>query len=193
MGYFKAAKQFTRASRAGIIVGDPKHADARGRFFSMDDAVAAPLVQEGLLEKISAAAYHKGVGDEESDAGQAMVDQVSGKRAKVSARMTDEALAEEAALRKVDISGAKNRHEVIKLINAKETSSAPEDADGTDNAWSRTGRDTADSTLHSRRASPQNDVNDSGTIDTARAGTTAIEEIADEEAAPTGGGASKTK
>lgn len=188
MGYYKAKAEFTRASRAGLIVGNPKHADVRARFLSMDEAIAQPLLNEGLIGKVSRSEYHKGIEGAESDAGEALVDQVGGKRAKVSARMTDEALAEEARIRGVDISKAKDRSEVIKAINAKETSSAPDEVDGTDNAFSRTGRETAESTLHSRRASPQNDVSGNGTVDHAAPG--AAVDLEDEEAAPSGGGGS---
>lgn len=190
MGYYKAKAEFTRATRAGIIHGHPEHSDPRGRVFELDDTIAQGLVSEGLLVKTSRKNYHETIEGGESDAGQAMVDQVGGKRARVSARLTDAALAQEAAFRKVDISKAKNRGEVIKLINAAETSSAPDEAEGTDNAFSRTGRETADSTLHSRRASPQNDVNESGTVDAeapALTGGEATEIDADEEA-PAGGG-----
>lgn len=190
MGYFKALKQFTRASRAGIIVGDPDHRDPRARYLELDDTFAQGLVTEGLIEKTSRGTFHKHMEEAESDAGQALVDQVAGKRPRVSARQTDQALAEEAAIRGVDISKAKNRGEVIKLINAADTSSAPEEAEGTDNAFSRGSRETAESTLHSRRASPQNAVGDSGTVDVdmPAAPATGEAEVAPGEEAPTGGG-----
>jgi hypothetical protein len=192
VSYFKAKAFFTRSSPAGIIHGDPNHKDPRGRFLELSDAVAAPLLQAGLIEKTSRSAYHKGIEGQEVDGGDVIVAQVGGKRPPVSARWSNEALAHEAALRGVDASKHTKRGDLIKAINAKDTSSAPEEVDGTDNAFSRTGRESAESTRHSRRASPQNDVNASGTVDT-EALAPATEEIADEEEAPTGGGASETK
>lgn len=195
MGYYKANKVFTRATRAGMIVGNPEHKDPRGRYLQLDDATARPLLAEKLISRTTADTYHKHV-DGEVDGGQVLVDQVAGKRPRVSARWTDAALAKEAALRDVDISKAKDRKEVIKLINKVEISSAPDEVGGTDNAFSRTGRETAETTRHSRRASPQNDVGDNGTVDTELPGAApaAEEEISDEsDEAPSGGGSSEGK
>jgi hypothetical protein len=190
VGYYKAKVQFTEATPRGMIVGHPEHQNPRGRFFKLDDVTAGPLVVDGKIAKITRAAYEKGIEGGEVDGGDVLVHQVSGQRPPVSARWTNDALAAEAALRGVDISKAENRAAVIRLINAKETSSAPDEVEGTDNAWSQSGRETAESTRHSRRASPQNPVGASGSVDTAI--SPAAPDVEPEEEAPTGGG-SKTK
>lgn len=189
MAYYKAAIAFTHATVSGMIVGDPEHPDPRGRVFSLNDDVAGPMVSAGLIKKSSKAEYDKAHGHTESDAGEARVAQTAGKRPNVSARMTNDALAREAAIRGVDVSKAKNRSEVIHLINSKETSSAADEVEGTDNAWSRSSGDTNESTLHDRVSSPQNNVGDNGTVNTALPATAVAEEAltADEDEAPSGG------
>lgn len=194
--WIRAKKQFTRRVGLQTVVGHPKHPDPRGRVAEVEEGEALNnLISRGEAERITRQEYQK-----ELDAGslepmQAAVDQVGGKAPRASITMSDGQLNALAAQRGIDISKAKSRSEVVKLINAKDVDVS---ADETRNAFSRTSGDTRDTTLHPQRTGTQADVTDQGTSDRLGFSTTGVstpgaegsaEGIADEgDAAPAGGG-----
>lgn len=190
--YIKATKQFTRRIGRQTVVGHPKHPDIRGRYAEVDEGQALnDLVSSGSAERISKAAYLKAMaGAEDVSTGENLTRALAGKAPKASPTMSDGQLHAMAADRGVNISKAKDRTEIIKLINAKKVDVGAESIP--DNAWSQTAGDTRDTTAHPQRSGIHADVTQEGMTDrmsTSQDGliTTGEESLVDDDdAAPTG-------
>lgn len=155
--YLETVAPFTRRIGDNLVVGHPKHRDPRGRFHEVDEGpAAAALIASGKVKPTTRQKFLDAVGELDADAGQVRIDQLAGKRGNVSITMSNEALAREAQERGVDISKAKSRNDVVKLINGHKTdvSSEAEAELPTQTA----GRDTADTTNHPVVSSPQNAI-----------------------------------
>lgn len=180
--YLKALAAFTTHLGRGLVVGDPKHKDVRARYIEADEGPGVDkLVNGGKAERITLETYRKNTeGTELPDAGQVRVDQTAGIAGKVSLSMSTAQLQQIANDRGVDISKAKSRGDMVKAINKAQKDVSPEKAEGTDAPLASTASTTSDSTNHPADASPQSD----------NPGLTApaADVVADEDAAPTGGG-----
>lgn len=155
--WIKAKSAFNRQIGNSTVVGHPDHPHANGRFAEVEDGHAVDdLVNDGHAERISEEAYRKGISAGTlPDAGEVRQAQLSGDAIKVNPTMSNAFLRQEADKRGVDISGAKDRAAVVKLINAGKPDESGATDEGLDNANSRLSGLTADTTSHPHTSTPQ--------------------------------------
>jgi hypothetical protein len=195
--YFQVAKPFTRRIGVNMVVGHPGHRDIRGRYFEADDGdpVAVELEGRGFAKSISKTAYRKALDEGEvADAGETRQAQLRGDYPRASITWSDARLQREARRRGVNVSKAKNRGEIVKLLNDGDLEGGLKAAEEPRNPLAETAGDTNDTTNHPANSSPQNDVGANGSIQTdlVRSGSGMVTEgedveVAAEEQAPTGG------
>lgn len=155
--WIKAKGPFTAHLGGAMVVGHPQHPEARGRFAEVDDgADVTRLIADGHAAKITEEEYRKGIAeDDRPEAGASRLAQLTNEPIKVSPTMSNEFLHAEADKRGIDISAAKNRGEIVKLINGAKVDEPIKPEGVFDNANSRLAGLTADTTSHPQNSSPQ--------------------------------------